>query len=378
MFFDKSSFSSLAGVDRGLWGQLHARECFRPLVAALPPLPEGQAPRRQIWRRLLLGAMELSLEGHRFEDLSQQPSEADAEIQRDALQHVRGLSGPKAEEIRDYLQREGYVDLGCLLEARNDPGAWAEIRLPLHVKQSLARQLQKLHSDEIRIPGTLGMLLGSIFAAVGSFLGPSRTARLMQCSAGMQRLIRGSDFSELWHWRRRYVQIATTKLAGMWLDNGVNEMENADFRFLTAMRELPRHGPVDRRFEAITHFSELEAKVSYSILTGAIFLCYERFMDPCTGIISGPVNMASGILDLRQEQPRIFGNWLQYYGRIDLGKGPQAMRRCIGQSWSPSKPQALGSFNFVRINMDNLDMADVEPSRKRQRVFDATSVGGHD
>lgn len=29
-------------------------------------------------------------------------------------------------------------------------------------------------------------------------------------------------------WRRRYVQIATTKLAGMWLDNGVNEMENAD------------------------------------------------------------------------------------------------------------------------------------------------------
>lgn len=49
--------------------------------------------------------------------------------------------------------------------------------------------------------------------------------------------------------------------------------------------------------------------------------CYERFMDPCTGIISGPVNMASGILDLRQEQPRIFGNWLQYYGRIDLGKG---------------------------------------------------------
>lgn len=33
-----------------------------------------------------------------------------------------------------------------------------------------------------------------------------------------------------------------------------------DFRFLTAMRELPRHGPVDRRFEAITHFSELEAK----------------------------------------------------------------------------------------------------------------------
>lgn len=58
--------------------------------------------------------------------------------------------------------------------------------------------------------------------------------------------------------------------------------------------------------------------------------------------------------------------------------GPQAMRRCIGQSWSPSKPQALGSFNFVRINMDNLDMADVEPSRKRQRVFDATSVGGHD
>lgn len=82
-FLSSSSFSSLAGVDRGLWGQLHARECFRPLVAALPPLPEGQAPRRRIWRRLLLGAMELSLEGHRFDDLSQQPSEADNEIQRD-------------------------------------------------------------------------------------------------------------------------------------------------------------------------------------------------------------------------------------------------------------------------------------------------------
>ena len=46
-----------------------------------------------------------------------------------------------------WLCREGYVDLGCLLEARNDPGAWAEIRLPLHVKQSLAPQLQ---SPEIR------------------------------------------------------------------------------------------------------------------------------------------------------------------------------------------------------------------------------------
>ena len=34
-----------------------------------------------------------------------------------------------------------------------------------------------------------------------------------------------------------------------------------DFRFITAMRELPRHGPLDRRFEAITHFSELETKV---------------------------------------------------------------------------------------------------------------------
>eukprot|EP00913_Durusdinium_trenchii_P030392 g28469.t1 len=78
-----SSFSGLAGANRWLWGQLHSRECFRPLVMALPPLPEGQALRRRIWHRLLLGAMELAVEGHRFEDLSQRPSEADAEIQRD-------------------------------------------------------------------------------------------------------------------------------------------------------------------------------------------------------------------------------------------------------------------------------------------------------
>lgn len=82
-FLCESSFSGLAGANRWLWGQLHSRECFRPLVMALPPLPEGQALRRRIWHRLLLGAMELAVEGHRFEDLSQRPSEADAEIQRD-------------------------------------------------------------------------------------------------------------------------------------------------------------------------------------------------------------------------------------------------------------------------------------------------------
>ena len=41
-----------------------------------------------------------------------------------------------------------------------------------------------------------------------------------------------------------------------------------------------------------------------------VFRCYERFMDRM-GVISGPLNVASGLLDLRGP-PRIFGSWLQY------------------------------------------------------------------
>lgn len=41
---------------------------------------------------------------------------------------------------------------------------------------------------------------------------------------------------------------------------------------MTTMRELPRRSPICRCFEAISYLGPFETKVSYSMVSGAIFV----------------------------------------------------------------------------------------------------------
>ena len=59
------------------------------------------------------------------------------------------------------------------------------------------------------------------------------------------------------------------------------------------------------------------------------------------GVIRGPLNVASGLLDLRGP-PRIFGSWLQY--RCKEAKGHRAQLRAAGTEWRPSKPLSVPRF----------------------------------
>ncbi|CAE8604568.1 unnamed protein product, partial [Polarella glacialis] len=131
---------------------------------------------------------------------------------------------------------------------------------------------------------------------------------------------------------RRFAQMANLNFRGTWLDVGEDDSER--YRFLTTMREVTGSGPLERSLEAISYFTEREAKVSHVYLSGAVYLGYERFMEAATSILSQPLNIASGILDLRQPQrPRVFGTWLQYNPLPDSSRRRSAARG-RGRGWS--------------------------------------------
>ncbi|CAJ1382789.1 unnamed protein product [Effrenium voratum] len=291
---------------------------------------------------------------------------------RSLLSTVRGLPESKVTELVDYLQREAYADVGCLLQAWKDPAEWAAIKMPLHVKHVLGRHLGRIR-QHMGAPGPLGLPSASTAVAC-SFLSTSQVARLAECCGNFKALVQGPDFAALWRSflteagllsagedaRRKYVQLATVDLQGAWLDIGRDDTEE-EYRCMTTMRELPRRSPICRCFEAISYLGPFETKVSYSMVSGAIFVSYERFVDPGTGVISGPLNIASGVLDL-SPSPRVFGTWVQYSSRMDLGRGPHATRRRDGELWGPSPPMVQGSFDFVQIALDE------DPSPKRRRL----------
>lgn len=224
--------------------------------------------------------------------------------------------------------------------------------------------------------GRLGALPLVTLAACCWFLDPTSVGTLSATAARWREVANGQEFAGLWsHFAhgtdkallsnlqgpmRRFMQLANLDVDGVWLDTGSDD--NESYKFLTSMREVKRRGHIRRTMEAISYFSDTEAKVTYARLDGAIFLAFERFKNMTTSALTSPVNMASGVLDLRHPtQPRIFGTWVQYDPTIERSRRRSLSLRT--RTWGLARPRVTGEFEFTFI-----DSVYDEQAGKRRRL----------
>lgn len=224
--------------------------------------------------------------------------------------------------------------------------------------------------------GSLGALPPVALAACCWFLDPISVGTLSATAARWREVANGPEFAGLWsHFAhrtdkallsnlegpmQRFMQLANLDVGGVWLDAGSDDKE--EYKFLTSMREVKRRGHIRRTMEAISYFSDTEAKVTYARLDGAIYLGFERFKNMSTGALTSPINMASGVLDLRHPtQPRIFGTWVQYDPTIERSRRRSLSLRT--RTWGLARPRATGEFEFAFI-----DSTYDEQAGKRRRL----------
>jgi len=171
-------------------------------------------------------------------------------------------------------------------------------------------------------------LAADLLPLIGALLGPDDLLALCACSESLNVSVTGSPLATVWQEllgelsrpllsnvhspMRRYMQLMSLDLTGTWLDAGINVHEREKYRYLTAMR-VTRQSGLEKSFEAVSFLGDREVKISRGRLDGAVYVCYERFEDIETGeMVSAPINMARGVLDLRDpERPTISGMWIQ-------------------------------------------------------------------
>eukprot|EP00928_Gymnodinium_smaydae_P022908 TRINITY_DN19099_c0_g1_i1.p1 TRINITY_DN19099_c0_g1~~TRINITY_DN19099_c0_g1_i1.p1 ORF type:complete len:363 (-),score=63.25 TRINITY_DN19099_c0_g1_i1:72-1160(-) len=334
----------------------------------------------------------------------------------DALRCVPRLATAEAYRLAAYLRSEAYEDVQALREARAHPEEWQQIDLPLRVKCALWRLLDESRrgdgalsafaasaeapsssstSGSQRTPGAAsrhrlasaptalsdagGLLPVSLDAlvAIGAWLGPAGLATAGTCSLAWRGFVSGSACEAVWRLfagasalpllsnetssMRRFLQLARLRFRGTWLDTGTDGNER--YRFLSAVRELRRprsDRPLERRLDAISLLQENYIKYTYANLTGAMYIGYERFTTTSGGTFEPLLNMAAGILDLREpERPRIFGSWLQYNPVADRGRRRQ--RGGLRSGWGLNQPRVVGTFEFIKID----SRFDEQAGRKR-------------
>eukprot|EP00933_Yihiella_yeosuensis_P042893 TRINITY_DN37561_c0_g1_i1.p1 TRINITY_DN37561_c0_g1~~TRINITY_DN37561_c0_g1_i1.p1 ORF type:complete len:373 (+),score=51.78 TRINITY_DN37561_c0_g1_i1:28-1119(+) len=317
-----------------------------------------------------------------------------------ALNLIPRISETEIKEAASYLHRECYRDVGCLREARLHDKEWQSLELPLRIKHGLLRviasscsSLPSASSASSSTRGTarglppedlpgvttgLHALLTSTIIEIGTFLGPAYLARLSSTTRYWKAMILSEELASLWEQflgdegqvlisrysepMRKYGQLASVNLHGTWLDHGTDDEER--YKFLTAMRQVKKHGPLDRSMEAISYLTDVEMKISYARLTGAVYIAYERFKLVGSGRLAPIISIASGVLDLRKpNSPRIFGTWLQYHETNRTARTSQRLGFRSGPSWSLSRPKVIGKFEFSKI-----DPVYDEKASKRRRL----------
>lgn len=173
---------------------------------------------------------------------------------------------------------------------------------------------------------------------------------------------------------RRYIQIESVNLTGIWLDEGIDAVDQERFKCLTAMSQIEKLG-TRKRFEAVTQLATDELKISLGHMDGAHYVCTECFVqEPSRAVLEPLINLAWGVLDLRNpEQPKIVGTWQQLELR-DAEAVEAAMLRPGVVPVSPDRDETLicrsrGSFEFTRIRRSFENAAGQDPAVRAEVGF---------
>jgi hypothetical protein len=194
-------------------------------------------------------------------------------------------------------------------------------------------------------PGLIGL--------VASFLEPKDLCELSFGNRCLRDCVCGPELASIWKGLLgkismpllpngatsmcKYLSLRRLNLTGTWLDTGIDRSAKHRYSLLTAMKQTC--GGLQKTFQAVSLVGERQLKRSHGRLSGGVYCCHETFVNSETQELLPGVNIAGGLLDLRNpKRPRIFGTWTH----LEMEEG---------EDNEPSPQMSTtGTFDFVKVN----------------------------